>query len=293
MCLCSCIKGLLKRNKTRRQVIIERDDSVTVRIPKSDPLIKIITAYTQHIGTREYQQDSLYVSDSTTYVKGTGAVSFGVLCDGMGGLADGGATSSTVVDIFSKALPSVNITDNIPSFLEQQVLYADQYIYQQSLIKGIPDSGTTLVAVVIIDNNLYWCSVGDSRLYIFRKGEIICVTRDHNYLLNLKEMVKRGEITREAASTHPKKEALISYIGSGDVEIIDVIPSPFLLEHGDVVLLCSDGLTKSLNDVEIKDIIFNNIDSISEAARLLSLVAYDKNNLSKDNISVALIQYLE
>lgn len=293
MCLRNRIWGLLKRKKSGEQATIDRDDSVTKRITKDCFICKIVTASAQHIGTRQYQQDALYVSEPISFVHGTGGTAIGVLCDGMGGLADGEETSREVVDIFSKAMLSLQKFDGIPGFLEQQAIKADHIICQGSA-KGLSGStGTTLVAAIITDNKLHWCSVGDSRIYILRKGEIACATRDHNYLLQLKEMVKRGEITNEAAHAHPKKDALISYIGCGKVEIIDTNSSPFFLEHGDVVLLCSDGLTKSLDDNEIKTIVYANIGNLVEAARLLPLKAYDKNNYSKDNTSVVLMQYLE
>lgn len=293
MCLWKRRKGLLNRKQSGEQATIDRDDSLTIKITKECFISKIVTASAQHIGTRQYQQDALYVSEPITFVSGSGGTAIGILCDGMGGLTDGGETSRQVVDIFSRALLSLQEFDDIPGFLKQQAIKADHFIYQGSA-KGLSGStGTTLVAAIIIDNQLHWCSVGDSRIYILRKGEIRCATRDHNYLLQLKEMVKRGEITNEAAHAHPKKEALISFIGCGKVEIIDTNSSPFVLEHGDVVLLCSDGLTKSLDNNEIKTIVYANIDNLVEAARLLPLKAYDKNNLSKDNTSVVLMQYLE
>lgn len=293
MCLWNRFRGLLKRKKSGEQAIIDRDDSVTIRITKDCFICKIVTASAQHIGTRQYQQDALYVSKAISFVYGTGGTAIGVLCDGMGGLTDGGETSRQVVDIFSKALLSLKNSDDIPGFFEQQIKQTDQVIYRGATQGLSGSTGTTLVAAIIIGNKLYWCSVGDSRIYILRKGEIACATRDHNYLLQLKEMVKHGEITYEAAYAHPKKEALISYIGCGKVEIIDTNSSPFFLEHGDVVLLCSDGLNKSLEDNEIKKIVYANIGNLVEAARLLPLMAYDKNNFSKDNTSVVLMQYLE
>lgn len=72
-------------------------------------------------------------------------------------------------------------------------------------------SGTTLVAVIAENNRLYWASVGDSRIYILRGRDMIQVTRDHNYMLRLQQMVDNGQMTLQEAQAKKQKEALISF----------------------------------------------------------------------------------
>lgn len=290
--------NLWKRIKKRRKIkdhrvhsdTVARNDLVTVKIP---PRIihTIITASAQHLGTRDYQQDSLFVSESISLAKGAKVPTVGVLCDGMGGLVDGAKTSRRVVNTIAKALQELKGHAEVASYLKQQVIELDKMIAKETDANA--STGTTLVAAYIVENQLYWCSVGDSRIYLLHNKEITCITRDHNYHLLLKEMVKRGEISNGEANSHPKRDALISFIGSGNTEIIDVNPNPIYLSHGDVVLLCSDGLTKSLTDQEIMETVYANIGDVARAAESLPLMAYDKNNLGKDNTSVILIQYLE
>jgi protein phosphatase len=263
-------------------------DEITVKLNKRESYVQILTAGGTHIGTREYQQDALFVSESARFVKGESAMAFGVLCDGMGGMEKGEAASGLTVDTLVSDILQMDDHVNIPAFLEAEIIKLDEL-----LTARCENSGTTLTACVIIGDLLYWASVGDSRIYILRKDEIVQVTRDHNYLLRLREDVISGKLTDEEANSDPKREALISYIGAGGVELMDVNKTPFQLENGDIVLMCSDGLNKSLSDERIKEIISEHYGNIAEAANYLPLCAVDADAGPKDNISVILIQYFE
>jgi protein phosphatase len=202
----------------------------------------------------------------------------------------GGDASRLVVESLASNLPAIESCENINAFFEDAIHNLDAEITGRY---GRGTSGTTLSAAVVEGNRLYWASVGDSRVYILRRDEIVQVTRDHNYMLRLKDEVSKGIITDEEANANPKKEALISYIGAGNIELIDSNKDPFILENGDIVLMCSDGLTKSLSDEDIARIISEHYGDIRETARLLPLFAFDAGSGSKDNTSVILIQYLE
>jgi protein phosphatase len=180
---------------------------------------------------------------------------------------------------------------NIPAFLAEASNRMNRAVCE--LGGGDGSVGTTMTAVVIDDDKLFWASVGDSRIYIFREGKIIQVTRDHNYRLTLNEMAARGEISEDEASGHESAEALISYLGMGELELLDINAAPFSLMHGDIVLLCSDGLTKSLSDGEIAAVIAENFGDLEETARLLPLTASGASPGSLDNTSVVLLQYYE
>ncbi|MDR1571432.1 MAG: protein phosphatase 2C domain-containing protein [Clostridiales Family XIII bacterium] len=257
---------------------------------KADSFVVVLTASGTHIGTREYQQDALYVSDTVCFRRGEDPRVLGVLCDGMGGMENGGDASRLVVEALASSLPEIRGCEDIHAFFHDAIRVLDAEI---SARYGSGSSGTTLTAAVVEGNRLYWASVGDSRVYILRGKEMVQVTRDHNYMLKLQDEVSRGLITGAEAEADPKKEALISYIGAGSVDLIDSNREPFTLISGDIVLMCSDGLTKSLSDEEIADIICEHYGDVRETARLLPLYAFDRGDGSKDNTSVILIQYLE
>ena len=149
------------------------------------------------------------------------------------------------------------------------------------------------VPVLAEDNKLYWASVGDSRIYIIRGSQMRQVTRDHNYWLRLQEMVANGQMTKEEAMGKRQKEALISFLGIGNVNLMDVNTQPFEMQYGDVIMLCSDGITKTLSDEQIHGIIVSDIVSTEDKAKTLVNAAITGNTHSQDNTSVAILQYKE
>jgi len=270
-----------KTDTEREEIVVE---------PSFDDMVRILTAYDSHQGTREYQQDALFVSEPVCVRCGEEVKVFAILCDGMGGMQNGEKASNLVVTEMRNELEAIRFDHDVATFMIDKIKTLDVMI---ASIYGDSATGTTMVAAVILGNRLFWGAVGDSRIYLIRREEIEQVTRDHNYYLNLKEDVEKGKITQAEADTHPMREALISFIGSGHTDIIDANTEPFRLAHGDIVLLCSDGLSKSLNNDEIRDIISEHRDNLGEAARSLTLGAIEIDMGPKDNTSVILIQYYE
>ena len=235
-------------------------------------------------GNRQYQQDAVYVSKGKKLAANKKTRVLAVVCDGMGGMADGGKASQTAIQMLVSAFKQIekSASVDIPTFFRQGILAIDEAIYNFPKENG-KGSGTTMVAVIAEDNKLYWASVGDSRIYIIRGSQMRQVTRDHNYWLRLKEeaMAKR------------QKEALISFLGIGNVNLMDVNTQPFEMQYGDVVMLCSDGITKTLSDEQIHGIIVSDIVSMEDKAKTLVNAAITGNTHSQDNTSVAILQYKE
>jgi protein phosphatase len=236
-------------------------------------------AASRHIGTREYQQDTVEAGI------GQDGLLYGILCDGMGGLEDGELASRTAAQSLAGSLRELEPDAHIPAFLAERAHYLNR------LVGGLNGAGTTLTAAVMAGDRLFWLSVGDSRAFIIRGGEIVCVTRDHSYSLTLEEMVRAGKLTAEAAAADPLRDALISYLGMDGLEIIDGNRNAFALRDGDTVLLCSDGLYRSLSDPDILDVVTRHDGDLEECARVLPLYAFDRSGGSQDNTSVVLLRY--
>ncbi len=258
------------------------------RIPELTTL-----SYTDQ-GRRKYQQDAVYVSPGKKLAANKKTRVLAIVCDGMGGMADGGRASQTAIQMMVQGFQKIEKMPNvdIPRFFCQGIRTIDQTIAAFPKENG-RGSGTTMVAVIAEDNRLYWASVGDSRIYIIRGSQMKQVTRDHNYFLRLQEMVARGEMSIEEAQAKKQKEALISFLGIGNVSLMDVNTQPFEMQFGDVVMLCSDGITKTLSDGQIHTIITSGITSMEEKARQLVETAVRGNTHSQDNTSVAILQYKE
>ena len=255
---------------------------------------EIITCKYSATGNREYQQDAVYVSGGKKIAANRKTRVMAAVCDGMGGMADGGRASFTAIEMLKSGFEKIEKDSNvnIPLFFRSGIKAIDRVIHDFPNESG-KGSGTTMVAVITEENYLYWASVGDSRIYLLRGDRIELVTRDHNYYLKLMQMVKNGQMTREEAEQQRQKEALISFLGIGNVSLMDVIDKPFEMQPGDMVLLCSDGVTKTLSRDRIKMILKNEAVSMQKKAEILVEAAVRENTHSQDNTSVALLQYVE
>ena len=151
-------------------------------------------------------------------------------------------------------------------------------------------AGTTLASVAISGNRLYWLSVGDSRIYIFRRNEMVQVTNDHNYFYRLNQQLADGLISRSKYHEEAGNgEALISFIGMGGILLMDLNEAGFSLQAGDTVLLCTDGLYRSVPDDEMLKIVVSS-STAEEAIRCLKKTIADKAYPWQDNYTCILIK---
>ncbi len=142
--------------------------------------------------------------------------------------------------------------------------------------------GTTLIVVLIYRGRMYIGHVGDSRVYRIRQNVFRQITKDHSYV---QELVKEGSITQEEARMHPQKNVLLKAIGVEEKISPDIITKGFV--KGDIILICSDGLTNMLEDKYIYEIIMKNVFDITVACNKLIEAANDNGGL--DNVSAIII----
>lgn len=141
---------------------------------------------------------------------------------------------------------------------------------------------TTMVAAVIKNSHAFIGNVGDSRGYLWRKGTFTQITKDQSLVAKL---VEEGAITEEEAHFHPRRNVILYSLGSERTPKIDLFEQS--LEYGDILFLCSDGLTRHVYDEEISLILGN--ESPEEAANILIDKALDRGG--EDNISVGIILF--
>lgn len=248
---------------------------------------RICAAVRSALGTRSYQQDFVVL---LTGKEGLMAA----VCDGMGGLKGGERASRTAAMLLCDDYRGQRPAD-IPRFLRAEAAKMDERVAALTGEDGGPlKGGTTVVSVVIQGSTLYWLSVGDSRIYLLRGERMQAVTRDHNYRTRLNEALRAGRITRqeyEREEKTPKAEALVSFIGMKRLEMADVGKLPVALAPGDIVLLCSDGLYKSLDESQILAMIKDNEVDMQIAADRLVDMALSFRQGGHDNTSVVLVKY--
>jgi len=144
------------------------------------------------------------------------------------------------------------------------------------------DTGTTVTMAVIKGEMAYIANVGDSRTYLFRRGELIRITQDHSLVMSL---VLAGQLEIEEIYTHPKRNLIYRSLGGKPDLEVDVFP-PQALEAGDQLLLCSDGLWEMVRDPQITKLMKRSRSPKDACKRLVD--AANKNG-GQDNISVLII----
>lgn len=204
-----------------------------------------------------------------------------VVADGMGGHKAGDyASKCTVETIVEEVAKSPK---NLPvAILDDAIQYANKLIKSKSMEdESLEGMGTTVVAATYMDDTLYVANVGDSRLYVI--GDTITqITRDHSLV---EEMVRMGGLDRAAARNHPDKNIITRAIGASNSVNVDFFE--VTMKPGDIVLMCSDGLTNMIEDEDILRLIKSETD-LKAKADLLVKTAND--NGGKDNIAVLLMQ---
>ena len=198
------------------------------------------------------------------------------IADGMGGHAAGDVASQTAIAAFAN------------SFIETRNAIQAMQAANRALIERVmnePDKtgmGTTLTGFTIYQNSLFGAHVGDSRLYLLRRGTLTQITRDHTVA---QDMIESNALTKREAMQHPLSAMLTRSLGSRlhvDADLLDE-----KLEVDDMLLLCSDGLTSMVNDDEVCAI----LDQRKELG-LIAVELVDAANVrgGLDNISVGLVR---
>ena len=219
-----------------------------------------------------------------------------VLCDGMGGLMGGERASREAAGMLLKDYETKQPSKNFADFLCREAVRMDSRVHGLKSRDGRRlDAGTTAVAVVVSkDGTTDWMSVGDSRIYLLRGDSLKQLTRDQNYRCLLEDSLRKGEITQEHYDQEIQgkmAEALTSYLGMGNIKKIGRSRQGIALKPGDQILLCSDGLYKSLSSDQIKAMLIDNQIDARVSVRRLADMALAKAVKKQDNTTVVLIQY--
>jgi len=198
-------------------------------------------------GARQYNQDRMCYSYSRDAL-------LMVVADGMGGHLHGEVAAQITVELLAelfqrKAKPTIQ---NPHQFLSDGFNKCHDAILNYAANHSLLETPrTTVVAAIVQDGVLYWAHVGDSRLYVVRKGQVMVRTRDHSKVM---QMVEMGRLTEAEAETHPEKNKIYNCLGSmfpPDVEIGGKLP----LLDGDAVLLCTDGLWGAVTQAELEHLL--------------------------------------
>ena len=204
-----------------------------------------------------------------------------LVADGMGGHNAGDYASKYCVENVIKSIEHSNLKSPI-SILEQALQKANAAVYEAAgNDEALQGMGTTIVAATILGTEMYIANVGDSRAYLIREY-IHQITEDHSWV---EAMIRKGEIERKDARLHEKKNVITRAIGMGAVVQADFFE--ISLEEGDVLAMCTDGLSNMIEDEDIFEIVKDS-DNIENAGK--ELIRTANANGGKDNIGLILKQ---
>jgi serine/threonine protein phosphatase PrpC len=243
------------------------------------------------IGQRDYQEDAV----AYDFILGN-PFGFAVLADGMGGHAAGDVASKIVVtEVFSE----LKFQAGDPAELEREIgevlrgaahganACIEAHVAQNPSLRGM---GATLVAPMFFDDRLYWISIGDSPLYLYRKGILSQINEDHSLAPQIDMMVRTGQLDAESARNHPDRNSLTSVVMGRRIPQIDCRTQPTRLERDDIVIVASDGL-QYLSTKEIEAVLKRTQKrSAAEIAEALLKAIDDLGNPEQDNVSLALVK---
>lgn len=229
---------------------------------------------------RENNEDGYYLQNDD-------GLKLFIVADGMGGHNAGEVASSlairSVVDYFEKNYKYIIKDDfEIIEFIKKAMTEGNSEVFKKATLdESMSGMGTTLTLLLIENNKYFIGHIGDSRVYLIREGKIRQISNDHSLVA---ELIRQGSITENEARVHPQRNIITRALGTGNDIEIDIVFDD--IKPGDIILLCTDGLTNMLTDQEILDII--NESPWESACERLIKAANDKGGY--DNITVVVVK---
>lgn len=242
-------------------------------------------------GKREVQEDAL----ASDFQVGSD-FGFVVLSDGMGGHEAGDVASNIVVtEVFSElklqSVDSKKIFADITNILSNAARSANQCLREHSLANpATTGMGATLIAPVLMKNKMFWISIGDSPLFVFRDNELTQLNEDHSLAPQIDFMVRSGLLSESVGRNHPDRNCLTSALLGEDIPQIDCPDEPFRLRPGDIVIAASDGL-QFLSDSRIQQVLSAKSKAgSSEIAELLVAEIEKLDDPHQDNVCFTVVK---
>jgi serine/threonine protein phosphatase PrpC len=207
-----------------------------------------------------------------------------VVCDGMGGAAAGEVASQSTVAAVTEALCDPQLANDPRRALEAGISEANRCVFSRSEQEpSLHGMGTTLVSLLVREGCVWIAHVGDSRCYRFRAGGLERMTQDHSLV---DEQVRLGQMTAAEAEMSPLRNVITRAIGTRATVTPDI--EEVATEHGDLFLLCSDGLTKEVSEPRLAEILGQEVPDLQTLCRRLIEEANDSGG--SDNITAVAVR---
>ena len=242
-------------------------------------------------GARDYQEDAI----TADFPVGAEA-GFVVLADGMGGHAAGDVASKIVLtEVYSELkFHYANVESfeaRAPEILRGVADLANETLRRHASTHPETEGmGATLVVPALVENRLWWISIGDSPLFLYRNGKLTQLNEDHSMAPQIDFMVQAGLLDADTGANHPDRNCLMSVLMGSKIAKIDCPSKPFELKAGDIVVCSSDGL-QFLTNAQIEKVLakYRKSRSTEIAERLLEELSR-LGDPDQDNISFTVIK---
>jgi len=238
------------------------------------------------IGAREDQQDSFGTSDLSDVVTYQKKGFLSVVADGMGGLSNGGAVSSAAVCTCLDVFYSMPEHKSTPDMLLEMAAACNNRINQ--MLNG-QRSGSTLVSAIVRDGYLYFLTIGDSHIYLYRNGNLILLNREHIYKEELALQVINGMLSADRANYDAQAKSLTSYLGAGKITHLDRNQEGIKLLPKDRIILASDGVFGTLTPEQMEEALKL---PVAESAVKMRDKIEEIGKKHQDNYTALILEYL-
>ncbi len=241
------------------------------------------------IGVEEHRNDdramagTLLVEDGTVTGQIPEDYISAIVCDGVGGLADGYKASSLTLEKCKVLQKPGTTPDEILALIEE----CNRAIIEKRTAEGTTGMMTTIAGIYADADHFYVYNAGDSRVYRQRHRYLMLLSKDHSLV---QDLVDLGEITPEEARTHERKNVITKCLGYADVCNPRIVDLEGDLAPGDLIMICSDGIYDDLEDAEIRDILRKHKNDEQLDACCEELYSLAIAHGSKDNLSVVVVR---
>ena len=251
---------------------------------ESEPVVVSAAAVTDTGRVRNNNEDFVAYRVPEQATREAAFGSLFIVCDGVGGGVSGEVASEQAGQCILNAYYNTHVDQGPPARLLDAIQRANLEVYQMN--REQPEGRrmtTTVVSAVVLGSRLFLAHTGDSRAYLISADQITPVTRDHSWVA---ELVRSGDLTPAEAESHPWRNRITRALGMK--ESAEVEQRTIELAQCDIILLCSDGLTRHVEEDEILDVVTHH--AVPEAAQHLVDLANQRGGM--DNISVVIAELL-
>lgn len=223
--------------------------------------------------------------DRAAFIQDMNGFTLAIVADGIGGQQAGEIASEMAVEFLQRKLVNLSSGLSDQEYIEAIRVAMDETnaeIFRKSQENDtLNGMGTTVVLALITEESVFVAHVGDSRCYHFSDGHMASLTHDHSFV---NELVKKGQISEDEALTHPRRNVILRAIGTDECVEVDIEKHRW--DKGEVLLLCSDGLTDLVDEATIRQVIATHCD-VEQTVRVLIDKALEAGG--DDNITVLIV----